>query len=114
MPPRSAPLPGPALVTKKLMSFADCACAAPHTRARAMNAYFISILLGVGTRRTSLPCGLIPSDSEIVVELRRAGIPFLGWIAAHYWFVVRDGARCDRWEIWQTPDAGGRSVGHLH
>jgi hypothetical protein len=52
--------------------------------------------------------------SETVVQLYRAGIPFLGWLAAHYWFVVREGERCDRWEVWQSPDAGGRSVGHLH
>jgi hypothetical protein len=50
----------------------------------------------------------------IVVELRRAGIPYLGWIAAHYWFVLRDGERCERWEVWQSKDAGGRSIGHLH
>jgi hypothetical protein len=50
----------------------------------------------------------------IVVELRRAGIPFLGWLAAHYWFVVIDGERRERWEVWQTKNAGGRSVGHLH
>jgi hypothetical protein len=50
----------------------------------------------------------------IVVELRRAGIPFLGWLAAHYWFVVRDEQRCERWEVWQTKNAGGRSIGHLH
>jgi Protein of unknown function (DUF3750) len=50
----------------------------------------------------------------MVVELRRAGIPFLGWIAAHYWFVLRDGGRCERWEVWQTKNAGGQSVGHLH
>jgi hypothetical protein len=46
--------------------------------------------------------------------LYRAGIPFLGWIAAHYWFVLRDGERCERWEVWQRPDAGGRATGHLH
>jgi hypothetical protein len=50
----------------------------------------------------------------MVVQLYRAGIPFLSWLAAHYWFVVRDGERCERWEIWQTKDAGARSVGHLH
>jgi hypothetical protein len=48
------------------------------------------------------------------VRLYRAGIPLLGWIAAHYWFVSLDAERCERWEVWQTPDAGGRSVGHLH
>ena len=50
----------------------------------------------------------------IVVQLRRAGIPLLGWIAAHYWFVVIDGERRERWEVWQTKAAGGRSFGHLH
>lgn len=48
------------------------------------------------------------------MQLYRAGIPALGWIAAHFWFVVREGERCDRWEVWQRPDAGGRSTGHLH
>jgi len=52
--------------------------------------------------------------SETVVQLYRAGIPLLGWLAAHYWFVVREGDRSDRWEVWQTADAGGRSCGHLH
>jgi hypothetical protein len=47
------------------------------------------------------------------VELRCAGLPLIGWLAVHYWFVVDDGAR-HRWEVWQTADAGGRSVGHLH
>ena len=50
------------------------------------------------------------------VELRFATLPFpLGWLAVHYWFVVfdEDGA-CHRWEVWQTKDAGGTSIGHLH
>jgi hypothetical protein len=50
----------------------------------------------------------------MIVQLYRAGIPLLGWLAAHYWFVVRDGERCERWEVWQAKDAGGRSIGHLH
>jgi hypothetical protein len=50
----------------------------------------------------------------MIVRLHRAGIPYLGWLAAHYWFVTIDGGKCDRWEVWQTPDAGGRSIGHLH
>ena len=58
-------------------------------------------------RMTRPPC---------VVELRCAPLPFLlGALADHYWFVVleEDGA-CHRWEVWQTPDAGGTSVGHVH
>ena len=33
----------------------------------------------------------------------------------HYWFVVfePDGA-CHRWEVWQRPNAGGTSIGHVH
>ena len=49
------------------------------------------------------------------VQLRYATLPPpLGLFAAHYWFVVwaRDG--CHRWEVWQTKNAGGRSIGHVH
>jgi hypothetical protein len=28
--------------------------------------------------------------------------------------VLRDGGRCERWEVWQTKNAGGQSYGHLH
>lgn len=53
------------------------------------------------------------------VELRYAPLPFIGAIAVHYWFVVYDDAgACQRWEVWQTPNAGGpgagRSYGHVH
>lgn len=48
------------------------------------------------------------------VELRYAGLPYIGFLAVHYWFVVEDGGERHRWEVWQTPDAGGASVGHLH
>ena len=49
------------------------------------------------------------------VELRDAPLPFIGALAVHCWFVVRDYAgRCERWEVWQTPDAGGTSIGHVH
>ena len=50
------------------------------------------------------------------VELRYATLPFpLGLLAVHYWFVViaPDGER-HRWEVWQTKDAGGASIGHVH
>jgi hypothetical protein len=50
----------------------------------------------------------------IRVELRYAGLPFIGFLAVHYWFVVEDGGERHRWEVWQSADAGGRSVGHLH
>jgi hypothetical protein len=49
------------------------------------------------------------------VELRYAPLPVIGVIAVHYWFVVHDDAGgCHRWEVWQTPNAGGRSIGHVH
>lgn len=49
-----------------------------------------------------------------IVELRCAGLPLIGWLADHYWFVVDDGGARHRWEVWQSADAGGTSVGHLH
>ena len=52
--------------------------------------------------------------SGTVVELRYAPLPAIGLIAVHYWFVVRDERETHRWEVWQSADAGGRSVGHLH
>lgn len=58
----------------------------------------------------------IPGMSECRVQLRYATLPFpLGWLAVHYWFVVFEPeGTCHRWEVWQTKNAGGRSVGHLH
>lgn len=51
----------------------------------------------------------------MIVELRYAPLPFIGALAVHCWFVVRDDAgRCSRWEVWQTADAGGASIGHVH
>ncbi|MDQ6620004.1 MAG: DUF3750 domain-containing protein [Pseudomonadota bacterium] len=50
-----------------------------------------------------------------IVELRYATLPApLGLVAVHYWFVVFDAEHCKRWEVWQTKDAGGSSVGHIH
>lgn len=52
---------------------------------------------------------------SVTARLYCATLPWpLGLVAAHYWFTVADGARCDRWEIWQTAGAGGACVGHLH
>jgi Protein of unknown function (DUF3750) len=51
----------------------------------------------------------------VVVELRLAPLPLIGALAVHCWFVVtNDAGRRERWEVWQTPDAGGTSVGHVH
>jgi len=49
------------------------------------------------------------------VELRYASLPsLLGLVASHYWFVVFDGHEVHRWEVWQTKNAGGRGIGHVH
>jgi hypothetical protein len=53
----------------------------------------------------------------MIVQLKCASLPMpIGMFAAHYWFTVLDSrsGRCDRWEVWQSKDAGGVSVGHLH
>lgn len=53
----------------------------------------------------------------MIVQLKSATLPApLGLLAAHYWFNVLDplAGGCDRWEVWQTRSAGGRSAGHLH
>jgi len=55
------------------------------------------------------------STGGVTVQLRYASLPsVLGLFAAHYWFVVWDTERCDRWEVWQTKNAGGQSIGHVH
>ena len=48
------------------------------------------------------------------VELRYAPLPFIGFIAWHYWFVVNDETGCHRWEVWQTKNAGGFCIGRVH
>ena len=51
----------------------------------------------------------------MVIELRHAPLPVIGALAVHCWFVVLDDSgRRERWEVWQTPDAGGTSIGHVH
>lgn len=54
---------------------------------------------------------------DCVVQLRYASLPRgLGLVADHYWFVVTEegSGACHRWEVWQTPDTGGVSIGHVH
>ena len=59
----------------------------------------------------------------MIVELKRAGVPriLMPYVrvsvpmpAVHYWFVTETETVRERWEIWQSPDAGETSVGHLH
>jgi hypothetical protein len=55
--------------------------------------------------------------STCVVQLRYATLPHcLGAIAVHYWFTVFDPVfrQWHRWEVWQTKNAGGMSIGHIH
>lgn len=53
-------------------------------------------------------------QSELRVELWYAPLPPpLSRFAWHHWFVVRDGDAADRWEVWQTKNAGGESRGHV-
>jgi hypothetical protein len=52
----------------------------------------------------------------VIVQLHRAPLPLIGFAAVHYWFVVIDPSckRPQRWEVWQTANAGGISTGHVH
>jgi hypothetical protein len=52
--------------------------------------------------------------SSLKVELRYAPLPYIGAFAWHYWFVVVDGTSHHRWEVWQTKNAGGSCIGHVH
>lgn len=51
---------------------------------------------------------------ETVVQLRAAKIPFIGFIAVHYWYVIIRDNQQERWEIWQKPSLSPESWGHLH
>lgn len=48
------------------------------------------------------------------VQLRAAKIPFIGYIAFHYWFVIQTGNITERWEVWQNQHRCQLSWGHLH
>jgi hypothetical protein len=52
--------------------------------------------------------------SSLKVQLRYAPLPYIGRVAWHYWFVVSDETGRHRWEVWQTKNAGGFCVGHVH
>lgn len=60
---------------------------------------------------------VIVDSSDLRVELRFATLPsVLRAIAVHHWFVVLDAGaeQADRWEVWQSRNAGGQSWGHVH
>jgi hypothetical protein len=48
------------------------------------------------------------------VQLLYAPLPWIGAFAWHYWFVVYDETGRHRWEVWQTKNAGGFCIGHVH
>ena len=51
----------------------------------------------------------------MLVQLRHAPLPVIGFLAVHCWLVSSDDAGvCHRWEVWQIKNAGGHSIGHLH
>ncbi len=55
------------------------------------------------------------TETTVVVELWAAPLPKpLTAFAWHHYFVVRRTERSDRYEVWQTQDAGGESMGHVH
>jgi hypothetical protein len=65
--------------------------------------------------QTTTAPAILPSAA--VVQLRYATLPFLfRAVAVHYWFAVLDASsrQWHRWEVWQTKDAGGQSIGHVH
>ena len=50
-----------------------------------------------------------------IVELRAAKIPRIGWLAVHYWFVIKENDNIQRWEVWQSQNVGGEeNWGHLY
>ncbi len=51
---------------------------------------------------------------ETIIQLRAAKIPFIGFIAVHYWYVVINGEQRSRWEVWQNPELSPESWGYLH
>ena len=56
-----------------------------------------------------------PAEVCAVVELWYAPLPApLSAFAWHHWFVVRAGDTADRWEVWQSLNAGGESRGFVH
>ena len=56
----------------------------------------------------------VVEDAELIVDLWAARLPRLARFAEHCWLVVWRPERIDRWEVWQDPDFGGQSWGHLH
>src|SRR5262245_46270974 len=71
-------------------------------------------LVGQLTRRHGIP---VPADDgEASVLVLSSALPQpLTAFAVHTWFVVRDKGETawERWEVWNEPDEGERSWGHV-
>jgi hypothetical protein len=82
-------------------------------------AWFVLCLAGEGWDLAHPP-EFTPTTSppvEPTVQLRCATLPsVLRAVAVHHWWVAYDPAdgRWHRWEVWQNPNAGGTSWGHVH
>lgn len=48
------------------------------------------------------------------VHLRAARIPWVGFLAWHYWYVIDSDGPQERWEVWQRAGLVPSSWGHLH
>lgn len=53
-------------------------------------------------------------EATLTVELWTAPLPIVGLIAEHFFFLVGEGARKDRWEVWQASQQCPTSWGFLH
>ena len=62
------------------------------------------------------PLTEVIQEDEPAVRLYASPIPLIESIAIHGWFVTYDpdDGAVDRWELWQAPDVGGISFGHVH
>ncbi|BFM41170.1 DUF3750 domain-containing protein [Synechocystis sp. LKSZ1] len=54
------------------------------------------------------------SLSPETVHLRAARIPWVGFLAWHYWYVIDQEGQQERWEVWQRASLIPSSWGHLH
>ncbi len=54
------------------------------------------------------------SETQVIVSLWAARIPFIGAIADHHWFVIDRAGVQSRWEVWQKANACRSSWGHLN
>jgi hypothetical protein len=61
-----------------------------------------------------MPHGDDAPDAELTVDLWASRLPLFARFAEHCWLVISRPNQIDRWEVWQDPDFGGQSWGHVH